>query len=221
MSSEQFPTEDQMVTAVTVKEGNARVLAGTVVVAKPRGIVVNFEPPLPDRGQVLTLLYGGAERVLRLRTRVVEVIGSSKVLVEPEGPVTEGERREFLRTLSTRPTTAARAKAGSQPPSPADLATAEAWPAQELDLSGSGVSFTFNDVADMGETFSFSTVIDEPTPQVVSAVGDVVRCLPNDDGTHQVAIHFTAISESDRDVVINYVFRRYYEALAERLHGAS
>jgi hypothetical protein len=217
----QFPKEDQMVTAVTVRDGNARVLAGSVVVSKPRGIVVEFEKPLPEKGQILTLLYGGSERVLRLRTRTVEIISDTKVLVEPEGDVTEGERREFLRASSELPTSVATTTADGALPGPVSVEEAGAWTAEMLDLSGSGVSFPYDSVADKGDHFSVQAVIDEPVPHVVSATGVVVRCLPEEDGRHRVAIHFTEISENDRDVLINYVFRRYYEALAERLHGAA
>ena len=221
MSSDQFPKEDEMVTAITVRDGNARVLAGTIVVAKPRGIVVTFETPMPERGQVLTLLYGSGERVLRLRTRVVEVIGDVKVLVEPEGGVTEGERREFLRASRDLPALVKPSNASAKLPSSPPLSESKSWPVQSLDLSGSGVSFTNSELADKGEFFEIHAVLDEPEPRMFSAIGEVVRCLPSEGDTHSVAIHFTTISEDDRDAVINYVFRRYYASLAEALHGPS
>lgn len=220
MTGERYPKVDQMITAVTVRDGNARVLAGTVLVAKPRGIVVVLEEPMPVKGQVLTMLYGGGDRVLRLRTRVNEIIDGKKALVEPEGAVSEGERREFLRAESMLQVQAQAVGTESQPSPETSTTQARQWERQLVDLSGSGVSFLHADAADKGDLFFVQLLLPAPKETIVSAVGEVVRCKPSDDGRHRIAIHFTTIEEDDRDAAINYVFRKYYEALAHQLHGA-
>lgn len=219
MTNERYPTEDQMITAVTVKGGNVKVMAGAVVVSKRRGIVVRFEPDaegdMPERGQTVTLLYGGGDRVLRLRTAVAEIIDGQKWLLEPVAEVTEGERREFLRAdaglrLSAEIVGPGHILPKESPPG----ANPDAWTERQVDLSGSGVKFLWDQICRKGDLVYLQMVLPLPAPTVVRAVGEVVRAnLDQQRGLIDVAIHFTTVAELDRDLMINFVFRRYYEQL--------
>lgn len=222
MSEHSYPVEDQMITAVTVKDGNAQVLAGTTLLSKPRGIVVRFEAhdtdAVPSKGRTVTLLYGGGVRVLRLRTIVAEVIDGLKLLLEPVSEVTEGERREFLRAESlvklhaevVGPDYVLPGETGA-PPGP-DMTELMA------DLSGSGVRFLWDSLCAIGDLMFVRLVLSEPQNSVVCAVGEVVRADRDaESGTIDVAVHFTTIEEQDRDRLINFVFRRYYEQLGSAL----
>lgn len=219
---ERFPTEDQFITAVTVRDGNAAVLAGRVLVAKERGIVVRFETdgePLPPRGNAITLLYGGGDRVLRLRTTIAEVIDGAKLLLEPTGAVTEGERREFLRTdaeIDVRteavgPDYVLPGEASAGAPKPD-------WERQVADLSGSGVGFLWDGLYRKGDLVFVQMILPTPVPSAVNAIAEVVRASRDaDSGKQRLAVHFTALDERDRDVLINFVFRKYYEQLGSRI----
>lgn len=224
MIGARYPVEDQMVTAVAVKDGNPHVLAGTTVVSKPRGIVIRFEPHdsehVPSRGQTVTLLYGGGERVLRLRTVVAEIIGGLKLLLEPVAEVTEGERREFLRAQAEVKLYARVVGPDFRLPGE-DESALEPDPGFEdlvVDLSGSGVKFLWDKLCRSGDLMLIRLVLPTPEDQIVNAVAEVVRAVRDaDSGKMDVAVHFSSVSEHDRDRMINYVFRRYYEQLGSAL----
>lgn len=212
-----------MVTAVTVREGDVRVLAGTVIVSNPRKLVVRFEATdgLPSRGQTVTLLYGGGERVLRLRTVVAEVIDQSQALLEPVSPVTEGERREFLRAEAV-----VRLRAETVGPDyvlPGEPAppTGPGWENQTVDLSGSGVKFLWDSLCKKGDLMLVQIVLPAPGDPTVRALGEVIRAQRDaESGKLDVAVHFSTVAESDRDRLVDYVFRRYYEQLGSTLGTA-
>ncbi len=222
MSVERFPTEDQFITAVTVRDGNAAVLAGRVLVAKERGIVVRFETdgePLPSRGNGITLIFGGGDRVFRLKTSIAEVIDGAKLLLEPLGPVTEGERREFLRSdvevdirsEAVGPDYVLPGESSAGEPKPD-------WERQIADLSGSGVGFLSDGLYRKGDLVYVQMVLPTQVPSTVNAIAEVVRAfLDVDSGRQRLAVHFTALDERDRDVLINFVFRKHYEQLGSRI----
>ncbi len=226
-----LPSDDQMVTAVVVHDGNVKVIAGRVLVAKRRGVVVNFdldgEPggktsAPAERGQTVTLLYGGGERVLRVRTVVAELIDGRKLLLEPTGPVTEGERREFLRAELQLRISAAQLRDGAVPATvSAGLAQRVGErPLQTVDLSGSGAKFIWDGPIDRNSQVALAIALPSPVGAVVTGVADVVRAEPLEGGHVDLAVHFVDLGEAARDDLINAVFHKYYEALGARMGAA-
>ena len=221
MGVEKYPTEDQLITAISVKDGNASVTAGRIVVAKERGIVVRFESEdgLPLRDQALTLLYGSGDRVLRLRTTVAAVIDGTKLLLEPTGPVTEGERREFLRADAA---VDIRAEVVGPdyvlPGEPLGRSGNTDWDRQVADVSGSGVSFLWDGLCRKGDLLYVQMGLPVGASPIVNAIGEAVRAGHDpESGKQRVAVHFTALDERDRDLLINFVFRKHYEQLGTRI----
>ena len=213
-----------MITAVTVRGGEVTVLSGTILVAKPRGVVVRFEIEAPGeapaRSQTVTLLYGGGDRVLRLRTIVSEVIDNTKVLLEPVAPVTEGERREFLRAEAAVQLHAE--VVGPDYVLPGEQSAPETgWDDQVVDLSGSGVKFLWDSLCQKGDLLFVQLALPTTAGHVVRAIGEVVRAIRDaESGKLDVAVHFSTVHEDDRDRLINYVFRKYYEQLGTNLGAA-
>ena len=213
-----------MLTAVTVQQANVRVLAGTTVAASERCIAVRFEDgdvaAIPVKGEQLTLLYGGGARVLRLRACVTDIIGEQKALLEPQGPVTEGERREFLRAAATVRLWAEVVPEDTEieEPGPSN-ADAQKWSETTVDLSGSGVKFTHPTVrVKKNEHLLIHMGLGNPVTSVVSAIGAVVRARPSksSEGQLDIALHFTTVPELSRDRMINCVFRMYYKQLGNQ-----
>ncbi len=224
----RLPNEDQGITAVTVREGRASVLSGRILVAKDRGIVARFDADgggVPERGQIVTLLYAGAERILRLRTRVSEIIDGDgpkgadkfKLLLEPEGVVTEGERREFLR--SETPVDIRAERVGADATDVVGRTVSTPWERQVADLSGSGVSFLSDIPADRGDLLFVQLVLATTASPVVNCIAEVIRAQP-EEGRIRLAVHYRTVDERDRDVLINHVFRRHYEQLGSKLGAA-
>ncbi len=225
MDGERYPLEDQMVTAVTVKKGDAHVLSGITLLAKQRGIIVRFEPHeadhIPDKGQTVTLLYAGGERVLRLRTVVAEIIEGLKLLLEPVAEVTEGERREFLRAEATVQLYCDVVSEEYELPGSAPDEGAQGWVEQIVDLSGSGVKFLWSGLCKKGDTLFIRMVLPSPNNPTVNTLGHVVRAKHHaETGRLDVAVHFDRVEERDRDLMINCVFRKYYEQLGSALGTA-
>lgn len=218
MDTDGFPAEDQMVTTVTVRDGNAHVLKGTTVLAKARGVVVRFDGSeaenMPTKGQTVTLLYSGGARVMRLKCAVTEVIDGLKLLLEPLGAATEGERREFLRTAADVKLYAEVVGPEYRLPGETEPFEVPGWIDLELDLSGSGIKFLWDSLCQGGDLMFVRMVLPTPQAPVVNGIGEVVRAKHDAaSGKLDVALHFTSMSETDRDLIINYVFRKYYEAL--------
>ena len=222
-TSPDFPVDDQLVTTITVIGGEARIFSGHVVVAKPRGIVVRMDvadgDPTPARGQKTTLLYGGVERVLHLKTQVTEVIDRRTWLCMPLGEPVEGERRDFLRAEASAHMIAEVVPAGAgltgeRPGAP----VWQTWPEKSIDLSGSGARWLWDQPCAMDDRVRILCVIPTREPAMIEAVGAVVRAKDiGDDGILDVAIHFDRIGEADRERLVNFVFRRHYEQLGARL----
>ncbi len=223
MDSERYPAEGQMVTAVTVRDGDAHVLVGTTILQKAERLVVRFEADdsahVPTKGQSLTLLYGGDVRVLRLRAKVTEQIEGLKVLLSPQGPVTEGERREFLR--AEIPVRMYCEVVGPDHVLPGEESAPDTsqpgWSDETVDLSGSGVRFFWDSICKAGDLMLVRMQLPLPSNPVVAAIGEVVRAKHDaDSGKLDVATHFTTVAMPDRDRMINCVFRTYYDQLGVR-----
>lgn len=227
MSDKPLPTEDQLVTMVSVRDGNIYVTSARVLVSKPKAIGLHVdtslsEPPTFDRAQPLTLLYTRGDRVLRLKAVVREPIDEERLTVQPVGDVKEGDRRDFRRADITakvfcRPIAAGSAARESQLSRAVDESEYEEL---EVNLSGSGAQFTttVGGIED-GGLLDLRIVLPLPTPTAVKVLADVVRATPQEDGRTLVATRFGEISESDQDLVVYTVFSRYFEAegLSEEL----
>jgi len=213
-----------MVTAVTVKNGDAHVLAATTLLSKQRGIVIRLEghdaAHMPAKGQTVTLLYAGGERVLRLRTVVQETIEELKLLLEPIEEVTEGERREFLRAEAEVQVYADVVAPGYDLPGSAPDPGGSGWSEETVDLSGSGVKFLWDGECKKGDNLFVRMILPSPGGPVVNALGDVVRARPHESKRLEVSVHFTQVEEIDRDLMINCVFRKYYQQLGSALGAA-
>lgn len=217
MDTDGFPAEDQMVTTVTVRDGDTYALKGTTVLATAHRVVVRCDVSaaerMPVKGQIVTLLYSGA-CVMRLKCAVNEVIEGLKLLLEPLGPATEGERREFLRTSADVKLYAEVVGPDYRLPGETEPFEVPSWTDIELDLSGSGIKFLWNSPCRGGDLMFVRMVLPTPQSSVVNAIGEVVRANPDAaSGKLDVALHFTSMTETDQDLIINYVFRKYYEAL--------
>jgi len=225
MDSKRFPPENHMVTAIVVNDGNARVMAARVVLSNDRSIVIEFEQAganSPARQQAVTLLYGDAERILRLRTRVVETVGTQRVVLSPEGPVVEGERREFLRADAVMAVHAEEVAADFVlPVRPSLLATDSNWQDHHADLSGSGLSFDCATAYGSGDVLHLQMRLKAFPGEVFHALAEVVRTFPSADDAvlNRVAVHFTSLTEDVRDRLIAFVFQRYFEQLGSMVGG--
>ncbi len=219
MPDKPLPSDDQLVTMVSVRDAEIYVTSARVLVSKPTAIGLRVdtslsEPPQFERAQPLTLLYTRGDRVLRLKAVVREPIDTERLTVQPVGDVKEGDRRDFRRadvkariyfeTLDVADAEAARA--AQQATEIDDDAFAE----QTVNLSGSGVSAFAPEALEVATLLDLRIVLPLPTPQLVSVVAEVVRSIPGDDG-FTIAMRFAEISESDQDLVVYTVFSRYFE----------
>jgi len=214
MDGARYPQEEQTITAISVTDGNVRVCTATTLLVKAHRIVIKISERdaewQPDRGHMVTLLYDiGEERILRLKNVVTDVVDRQKWLLQPTAQVAEGERREFLRATAESGVYAEIVSDGFELPVHGGDPTA--LPSQSVDLSGSGVSFDWEGRCKKEDMMFVELGLGGAS---VRALGRVVRAKPIK-GTHsmRVAVHFTEVAEGERDVLINAVFRHYYEKM--------
>lgn len=214
MDGARYPQEEQTITAIIVAEGNVRVCTATTLLVKAHRIVIKIAKKdsefQPDRGQMVTLLYDlGEERILRLKNVVTDVVDGQKWLLQPTAQVAEGERREFLRATAEAGIYAEVVNDRFELPSHAG--DPSALPSQSVDLSGSGVSFDWEGRCKKDEMMFVELGLGEAS---VRALGRVVRAKAiKGSQSLRVAVHFTEVAEGERDVLINAVFRHYYEKM--------
>ena len=222
MSDTPLPQDDQLVTMVTVRDGNIFVASTTVLVSKPNSVAVEIdtsisEPPEFAQGQDVTLLYASGDRVMRLKSTVQEIVSSSRLTLRPAGSPKEGDRRDYRRADVTA-RLYVKALEGS------DVAAARAtqmntdvseeqFGSNNINLSGSGVQIESN------IEFAPETLLDIrmhlplPGNDLVQVLGRVVRSRPTDEaGNFSVAVRFAEIAEADQDRVVYTVFSRYFQS---------
>jgi hypothetical protein len=91
-----------------------------------------------------------------------------------------------------------------------------------LDISGAGMKLEVDDRIQSGQIIHAHFILSRFPLVVIDVFGEVVRVVPIDrEGKkrYQLGIRFADISESDREKVIAYVFRRQREAIRGRKNG--
>ena len=228
MPDTRLPQEDQLVTLVSVRDGNIYVSSAHALVCKESTIALRLDhslsqPPSFERAQPVTLLYSANERVLRLKAVVRDQLDQERITVTPVGDVKEGDRRDYRRTdvelllgaTSLGTTDPQTALAQMQDCGDVD---ADSLSEQTVNLSGSGSQFTHSSGFDSDELIDLKIILPLPTPRTVSILGAVVRSVPNEgnDG-HAVAARFQEISEKDQDLVVYTVFSKHFASQSDIL----
>jgi hypothetical protein len=221
MSQHPLPAEDQLVTMVSVKDGNIHVTSARVLVANPKSLGMRIdtrlsEPEPLERGQPLTLLYALDERVMRVKAVVSSPIDEERLTIQLVGDVKEGDRRDFRRAdiavqVSVRVVTDGSAEDARS----AQLATPvapESFSEQIINLSGSGIQVSSKTDWDSGTLLDIRMVLPLQQQTKVCVIGEVVRMLDmHDDNGRRVAIRFAEISEPDQDLIVYTVFSRHFK----------
>lgn len=219
-----LPQEDQQVTLISVRDGNISVTSARALVVKARKIALKIdtalsEPPAWSDEQSLTMIYTHGERVMRLRGVLREQVDTDRITVEPVGEVKEGDRRDYRRADVDARVYAR--SAGTQSPTEARSAqvghqvapTSSAFVQQVVNISGSGLGFTSQEVFSAGELVDIRLVLDQPAAALVTIVGQVVRAVPGEGGAPgSYAVRFAELSEADQDIIVYTVFSNHFAA---------
>ena len=221
MSEHPLPAEDQLVTMVSVKDGNIHVTSARVLVSKPKSLGMRIdtrlsEPEPFDRGQPLTLLYALDERVMRVKAVVSSPIDDERLSVQLVGDVKEGDRRDFRRADLKVDVSVRRAMATSPEGARTAQLASDADPAsftqQIINLSGSGIQVSSKTDWESGVLLDIRMVLPLQQQTTVCVIGEVVRMLDiHDDNGRRVAIRFAEISEPDQDLIVYTVFSRHFK----------
>jgi len=223
MQPKPLPREDQLVTMVSVREGNIYVTSANALVVKESTIALRIDaslnpPPEFQRAQPVTILYTGGDRVLRLKAVVRERIDEMRLTVEPVGDVKEGDRRDYRRVdmeagLQVRPITESDADARTA------LLAAEpnedALPTQSVNISGSGLQWHASEGMEDATFVLLHIRLEGDGGGSIPAIGQIVRCVPSDDG-HLTAVRFVDISEAAQDRIVHAVFAKFFQSDAAR-----
>ena len=221
MSQPALPTEDQLVTMVSVRDGNIYVTSARVLVSKPKSLGLRIdtrlsEPAPFERSQPLTLLYAQDERVMRLKAIVSSPIDDERLTIQPVGDVKEGDRRDFRRAdlavdLYFKPVSHPSSDAARTAQLAHDV-PAEDFSQQTINLSGSGIQLSSRTDWESGTLLDIRLVLPLPKQTPVCVVGEVVRMLDfEDDHGRRVAVRFAEISEPDQDLIVYTVFSRHFQ----------
>lgn len=220
-ASASLPEEDQQVTIVSVRDGHISVLPARVLVTRPHKIALSLDAPSAEAqrwtdGQSLTLLYTQGEHIMRLRAELRERVADDRVTVEPIGDAKEGDRRDFRRAdvdarirarrCSTLDTAIAREQQLATPV-PDDSPDFES---QNVNLSGSGVSFETREELAVDDIVDMRLSLDLRPRRVVALIARVVRSVKIDNLRSTVAVRFAELSEADQDAVIYSVFAAHF-----------
>ncbi len=216
-----LPEEDQQVTIVSVRDGHISVLPARVLVTRPHKIALSLDAPSAEAqrwtdGQSLTLLYTLGEHIMRLRAELRERVADDRVTVEPIGDAKEGDRRDFrradvdawirVRKCESRDTAIAREKQLATP-IPDDSSEFEL---QNVNLSGSGVSFEAREQFDLDDLVDIRLVLGLRPRRAVAIIGRIVRRVRPDSPRPIIAARFAELSEADQDAVIYSVFAAHF-----------
>jgi len=216
-----LPEEDQQVTIVSVRDGHISVLPARVLVTRPHKIALSLDAPSAEAqrwtdGQSLTLLYTIGEHIMRLRAELRERVADDRVTVEPIGDAKEGDRRDFrradvdarirVRKCPTSDTANAREQQLATP-IPEDSPEFEL---QNVNLSGSGVSFEARADLALDDLVDIRLVLDMRPRRIVSVIGRIVRHVKPDGARPVMAARFAELSEADQDAVIYSVFAAHF-----------
>lgn len=211
-------------TLISVREGNISVTSARALVVKAHKIALKVdtvisEPPDWSEGQSLTMIYTHGERVMRLRGVLCEQVGADRITVEPVGEVKEGDRRDYRRAdvpariHATRADTTSPAEARAAQMALQVTPDTEAFSSQTVNISGSGLGFTWVDTFAVGDLLDVRLVLDQPAAALVTVIGQVVRAVPGAAGAPaSYAIRFAELSEADQDIIVYTVFSNHFAA---------
>ncbi len=86
----------------------------------------------------------------------------------------------------------------------------------EVNLSGSGIKIKTSEEYQEDDYLAIKLVLPLLSGVVIDVIGQVVRSVPLENNIWELAIHFAAINEDDKDMIIRYVFKRQRELLRAR-----
>jgi c-di-GMP-binding flagellar brake protein YcgR len=123
------------------------------------------------------------------------------------------QRREFFRL--SRPLIRARYRPVS---GPEDILTTDLIEAPVKDLSGNGLSFIIDQNDELPSGVPLRAELELGNRQVVSLIGQVVRCIPNEpiNGKSLLCVHFALIDEHDRDRIVGQLFKEQIDRAGKR-----
>lgn len=83
-----------------------------------------------------------------------------------------------------------------------------------LNISGGGMGFFLEAAVPLGEMLEIRVALTFQHPVIIWIYGEVVKSNPTPDG-HFVAIRYTHMDDSVRDVIVRFVFEREREIIRE------
>ena len=228
MSDSALPHEDQLVTLVSVRDGDIYVTSANVLVQGERSLALDLDTSLADppafaRDQGITLLYARGDRIMRLKTAVSETVTPSRITVHPIDEAKEGDRRDYRRAdVKARVSWLACEgdDVGAERARQADRTVElEEYEEQNVNLSGSGIQITSPVAYEPGTLLDLRVVLPLPGAKPIVVLGEIVRPIPEPEGGFRLAIRFAEIAEIDQDRVVYTVFSSYFQShgLAEDL----
>ena len=216
----------QLVTAISVRDGEVHVLRGHVVRADADVVTLQLDDAaVADTtlrtGARLTLNYLVEAHGWRVRARVDAVRPGGAVDVGLLERPTRGENRDFIRAELTLPTFVERLgttdlpeaqglqlRHRTAPPDPG-------WTERTIDLSAGGVRFLWDRLARKGDLLDVRFVLpggEEP----VEVIGRVVRVRARDAG-QEIALRFEGVDERVQDALFEAVSSIYHAEIHRRL----
>lgn len=88
-------------------------------------------------------------------------------------------------------------------------------PSKPVNISGGGIGFLLKEPLALGEMLEIKVTLTFQQTLIVWIYGHVVKCEKDPKG-HWIAVRYSDMDESIRDVIIRYVFEREREILRER-----
>lgn len=232
MTDYKLPQAGQDLTCIAVYGGEVHLLPAHAETVTPEGVLLALdlapaETPALAVGAPVTLIYAGAEAILRLKGRISAAPVAGQVEIETAGAPTAGERRDFIRAdtevplfvdvLQARTTEDAAKEQEAHPVATGDTA----WRTQTVDLSGNGAAFPWDRLVSKGDLLDVRLRIPSRRDDgVIATIGRVVRIKPDGDGFH-VAVHFEHIDDLDQDRLFSHVASRYYAVVYKRIADAT
>lgn len=211
----ELPKEQQQVTMVTVRDGEAFVGIGRVLNVEADTVVMEptDSPFEPQEGMRVTLLYAGEDRVMRWRTSFEGSFNTGRWALSSSSEPEPGERRDFYRAnveIAFRFVSLVSDDLDEANVGLADSATQYGHDDLALttaDLSGSGAKFSTPHNLRKGENAGLLLSISAGSGDILGVVVEPVRIKGD-----EVALTFHQISPELQDDIVAAVFRQRYGA---------
>ena len=211
----ELPKEQQQVTMVTVRDGEAFVGIGRVLNVEADTVVMEptDSPFEPQEGMRETLLYAGEDRVMRWRTNFEGSFNTGRWALSSSSQPEPGERRDFYRAnveIAFRFVSLVSGDLDEANVGLADSATQYGRDDLALttaDLSGSGAKFSTPHSLRKGENAGLLLSIAAGSGDILGVVVEPVRIKGD-----EVALTFHQISPELQDDIVAAVFRQRYGA---------